>query len=187
LLLMFGTTPLWLIGTPGWMVDRIIPKALTNFVRWLTSSMVAFAAFAFVMIVWHIPSLYELVQANEGIHIFEHLTYIGAGLIGWWPVMGGETSNFPRPEAPARMLYLFLLSIPCTALGSLLTLAHVPFYSFYATAPHPFGLDALQDQHLGGLLMWMPTHLFLLVALGITFMKWFRDSELRSKNNFVKA
>lgn len=185
LLLMFGTAPLWLIGTPGWLIDRIIPKELTKFVLWLTSPTVAFGTFAFIMSVWHIPFLYEFAQEHEAIHIFEHLTYIGAALIGWWPVMGTETSRISKPEPPIRMIYLFLLSIPCTAIGALLTLAHVPFYDFYVTAPHPFGLSALQDQHLGGLLMWMPTHMFLLLALGITFTKWFVSSDHRVENNFA--
>ena len=55
------------------------------------------------------------------------------------------------------------------------------------TAPHPFGLDALQDQHLGGLLMWMPTHMFLLLALGITFIKWFVDSDRQIEQTFAKV
>ncbi|MBE0672747.1 MAG: cytochrome c oxidase assembly protein [Anaerolineales bacterium] len=187
LLLMFVTPPLWLLGTPGWLADKIIPKGLTRLVEWLTSPTVAFAAFASIMCIWHIPSLYQLAQEYEGVHIFDHLTYIGAALIGWWPVMGAETSRIPKPEPPTRMLYLFLLSIPCTALGALLTLAHAPFYSFYVTAPHPFGLNALQDQHLGGLLMWMPTHMFLLLALGITFLKWFVNSDRQTEHDFTKS
>lgn len=187
LLLMFVAPPLWLLGTPGWLVDRVIPKGLTRFVEWFTSPTIAFAAFAFIMFVWHIPSLYELAQEHEAVHIFDHLTYLGVALIGWWPVMGAEISRIYKPEPPTRMLYLFLLSLPCTALGALLTLAHAPFYSFYVTAPHPFGLNALQDQHLGGLLMWMPTHMFLLLALGVTFLKWFVNSDRQTEHTFAKS
>lgn len=187
LLLMFVAAPLWLLGAPGWIVDRIIPQGLTKVVKWLTDPKSAFAAFAFIMCVWHIPFLYELAQENEAIHIFDHLTYIGAALIGWWPVMGAESSHIPKPVPPIRLLYLFLLSIPCTALGALLTLAHTPFYSFYVMASHPFGLDAMQDQRLGGLLMWMPTHMFLLLALGVTFIKWFVNSEHQVEHHFAKS
>jgi cytochrome c oxidase assembly factor CtaG len=42
-------------------------------------------------------------------------------------------------------------------------------------------LSALQDQHLGGLVMWLPTHMFLLLALGITFFKWFTNSVAKQK------
>jgi putative membrane protein len=187
LLLMFITAPLWLIGTPGWMIDGIVPKGLTKSFTWLAGPMPAFVAFVVVMWFWHVPSIYEMAQESEGVHIFEHLTFIGAALIGWWPVAGTETSFIPKPEPPVRMLYLFLLAIPCTALAAILTFARMPMYPFYVTAPHPFGLDALQDQHLGGLLMWVPTHMFLFLALSITFLKWFTDSERQAEQNFVKT
>jgi len=185
LLLMFVTAPLWLIGTPGWLVNRIIPKGLDKMVKRLTSPVPAFVAFVGVLWVWHIPFLYEIAQESEAIHILEHLTFIGAALIGWWPVAGTETSRFPKPAPPVRMLYLFILTIPCTGLAAVLTFANAPLYPFYVTAPHIFGMDAVQDQHLGGLLMWLPTHMFLLLAIGITFFKWFVDSDREAGQNFV--
>ena len=188
LLLMFLAAPLWLIGTPGWLVERIIPKRLDGLVRWLTNPMSTFAVFVGVMWFWHIPSFYELAQRSETVHIFEHLTFIGAALIGWWPVAGAETSRITKPEPPLRMLYLFLLAIPCTSLAALLTFADAPLYPFYVTVPpHIFGLNALQDQRLGGLLMWLPTHMILLLALGITFLNWFADSDRKMARNFANT
>jgi cytochrome c oxidase assembly factor CtaG len=179
LLLMFVTVPFWLMGASAWMIDRIIPNRLTRFVQGVTTPLTAYLIFVGMMWFWHIPSVYETAQESEAIHIFEHLTYIGAALIGWWPVAGAEASRIPKPERPMR--------IPCTALAAILTFAHAPLYPFYETVSHPFGLDALQDQHLGGLLMWLPTHLVLLVAIGVTFLKWFADSNHRSEQEFVET
>lgn len=186
LLLMFLTAPLWLLGTPGWLVDEIFPKRLGALVKRLASPTSAFVAFVGVLWFWHIPAVYEMAQESEAIHIFEHLTFIGVALIGWWPVIGAETSRVPKPAPPVRMLYLFLLAVPCTALAAILTLAQTPLYPFYITAPHIYGLSALQDQHLGGLFMWLPTHMFLLLALGITFLRWFTDSSRKARQDFVK-
>ena len=187
LLLMFVTAPLWLLGTPGWLVDGILPKRLDKLVKRLASPISAFVAFVGVLWFWHVPAIYGLAQESEAVHIFEHLSFIGAALIGWWPVIGAETSRIPKPAPPLRMLYLFLLAVPCTALAAILTFAHTPLYPFYVTAPHIFGLDALQDQHLGGLFMWLPTHMFLLLALGITFLRWFIDSDRKSRQEFESA
>ena len=187
LLLMFVTAPLWLIGTPGWLVEGIIPNGLDGVVKRLASPTSAFVAFVSVMWFWHIPAVYEIAQESEAIHIFEHLTFIGAALIGWWPVMGAEKSRFPKPEPPVRMLYLFLLAIPCTALAAILTFARTPMYPFYVTAPRIYGLSALQDQNLGGLLMWLPTHMFLLLALGITFLRWFAGSNRKARQGLAKT
>jgi len=187
LLLMFVTAPLWLLGTSGWLVDGIIPKRLDKLVKRLAGPMSAFVAFVGVLWFWHIPAIYEIAQESEAVHIFEHLSFIGAALIGWWPVIGTETSRIPKPAPPVRMLYLFLLAVPCTALAAILTYAKTPLYPFYLTAPRMYGLSALQDQHLGGLLMWLPTHMFLLLALGITFLRWFASSSRKADQDFAKT
>lgn len=184
LLLMFVTAPLWLLGTPSRLVDGIIPERLDKLVKRLASPLTAFVAFVGVLWFWHVPAIYELAQESEAVHIFEHLSFIGAALIGWWPVAGAEKSRLPKPAPPVRMLYLFLLAVPCTALAAILTFAHTPLYPYYVTAAHIFGLDVLQDQHLGGLLMWLPTHMFLLLTIGITFLRWFIDSDRKSRQNF---
>jgi putative membrane protein len=177
LLLMFVTAPLWAIGMPGWLIDRIIPRTMVGVVRRLANPALAFAVFIGVMVFWHIPVMYGLAQTNESIHVFEHLTFLGAALVGWWPVAGPPSSPIPKPDPPIRVLYLFLLAIPCSALSAILTFARAPLYPFYVTPFHPFGIDALQDLHLGGLFMWLPTHLILLIAMGITFVKWFGESD----------
>ncbi len=187
LLLIFGAAPLWLAGTPGWLVDRLIPRRLTGLVQWLTHPLVAFWVFVGVLSVWHIPALYEIAQGSGAVHIGEHLTFIGAALIGWWPVLGVESSRFPRPAAPVRMLYLFLLAIPCAALAAILTFADAPLYLFYVTAAHPFGMSALEDQRLGGLLMWLPTHFVLLVVLAVTFLQWFLESDRQNEQEPVNT
>jgi putative membrane protein len=177
LLLMFVTAPLWLVGTPGWLVDLMIPIRLRKFAEWITRSGYAFAVFVGVMTIWHVPSFYNLALHSDGIHIFEHLTFIGAALIGWWPVLAADNSVALPLSLPARMLYLFLLAIPMTALAAILTFSSTPLYSFYVPAPHLFGLSVLEDQRLGGLLMWVPAHMVLFLMLGITFQKWFAQEE----------
>ena len=129
------------------------------------------------MTIWHVPAIYNSALESEGVHIFEHLTFIGAALIGWWPVVAADNLIAVRPSPPLRMLYLFLLAIPMTALAAILTFSSAPLYSFYIGVPHVFGLSVLDDQHLGGLLMWLPTHMVIFLMLGITFQKWFADEE----------
>jgi putative membrane protein len=48
------------------------------------------------------------------------------------------------------------------ALGALLTFAPHPWYLHYAAGA--FGLTALEDQQLGGLVMWVPGGLTYMVA-----------------------
>jgi cytochrome c oxidase assembly factor CtaG len=177
LLLMFVTAPLWLVGTPGWLIDLMIPASLKKFAKWITRPLPAFTVFIGVMCIWHFPTLYGLAQDSEAIHIFEHLTFIGGAIIGWWPVAASKNYVAPLPTPAVRMLYLFLLAIPMTALSAILTFSSAPLYLFYVHAPRLFGLSALDDQRLGALLMWVPAHMVLFLAFGITFQKWFVSEE----------
>jgi cytochrome c oxidase assembly factor CtaG len=56
--------------------------------------------------------------------------------------------------------------------GSLITLADKPLYGHYGTAPEAFGVSALADQQLGGLLMWVIGGTFWLVILTVIFFVW---------------
>jgi cytochrome c oxidase assembly factor CtaG len=185
LLMMFITPPLWLMGSPAWLINLILPKQLVALATWITRPVAAFIIFASVMYIWHVPALYNLAQAHEGVHIFEHLMYIGAGLIGWWPVASQAGSIISKPPAPVAMLYLFLMTIPCTALAAILTFSSQPLYPLYVEAPRIIGLSVLEDQQMGGLLMWLPTHMVLLLALGITFFKWLSGNENRPEDRLI--
>jgi len=147
----------------------------------LATPVSAFLVFTSVLWFWHIPAFYEIAQENELIHALEHLSFISAGLTVWWPVAGRQTRQIPKPEAPVRMLYLFSLAIPSTSLAAVLTFARTPLYPFYIAVPHLFGLNALQDQRLGGLLMWLPIHMVLLLSGGIIFFNWFSSPEKEEK------
>ncbi len=185
LLMMFVAPPLWLMGSPIWLINSILPRRLVALVTWITRPVAAFVVFTSVMFIWHVPALYNPAQTNEGIHIFEHLMYIGAGLIGWFPVAFQAGSAVPKPSAPVCMLYLFSMTLPCTALAAILTFSSLPLYPLYVEAPRITGLSALEDQHMGGLLMWLPTHMVLLLALGITFFQWLNSDENPQTDHLV--
>ncbi len=57
----------------------------------------------------------------------------------------------------AATFYVFGTAVHCSALGALLTFSTVLWYPAYAT--HDAGLASytLQDQQLGGLIMWVPS------------------------------
>lgn len=183
LLLMFATAPLWTLGLPAWLMDLIIPPAPGKYWQWITRPLPAFTIFVGTMTVWHVPALYNLALGNEGLHIFEHLTFIGAALIGWWPIAASDSPVAP----PAQMLYLFLLGIPGTALAALLTFSSASLYPFYSEAPRLFGLSVLDDQHLGGLLMWIPMHMVLFLAFCLIFFKWFNNENNSFETVYQKS
>ncbi|MDB5298229.1 MAG: hypothetical protein JWO31_4212, partial [Phycisphaerales bacterium] len=66
-------------------------------------------------------------------------------------------------------------------LGALLTFAGTVWYPAYAAGGGlRYGLTALEDQQLGGIIMWAPAGLVYIAAGLILFAAWLRDSERRT-------
>ncbi len=177
MLISLVAPPLLLLGTPGWMIEPLLrPKVVLQVVRWLALPVVAFGLFNADLWLWHVPPLYDATLQNETIHIFEHLTFIGFGVIFWLPILS-PTPLIPRISRMFGVLYLFLACQPMVALGALLTFAAAPFYEPYVFAPRIWGLNPLTDQQLGGLIMWLPTNIPYLIGLSVLFFRWVGEQD----------
>jgi putative membrane protein len=178
LLLTLGAAPLLLVGTPGWLLrDLLRTTRLTGFVRWARQPLIAFFAFNAVFALAHIPSLYELTLANEPLHATEHLIFIATAMLMWMPVL----SPIPDIAAPypalGQVLYLFLQTVPASLLGALLSATASAYYPTYIQAPRISPLGPVADQQLGGLIMWVGSGLYFLIATGVVFFAWASQEE----------
>ncbi len=172
LVLQLVVAPLALVGVPGWMLR---PALRAPGVRRLafraTRPAAAFALFNVVMAAWHLPPLYNLALAHHPVHIGQHLTFIAASVVMWWP-LAGSLPELPRPSYPAQILYCFLMTIPMSIVAVYITYADRVLYPLYAVAPRVLGISPLEDQRLGGLIMWIPGGLYFLGVLSVVFFKW---------------
>jgi len=182
LLLTLFAAPLLLIGTPGWLARLVLSRTrLTRFVRWARHPLLAFFGFNVVFALAHVPAFYELTLVNEPLHALEHLVFLGTAMLMWMPVL----SPVPEISAPypplGQVLYLFLQTVPASLLGALLAATSSPYYSTYVLAPRIVGLSPLEDQQLGGLLMWVGGGLFFLLATGVVFFAWASREEAANR------
>ncbi len=178
--------PLLLLGTPGWLVEPLLPKALIfRIARVLTFPVVAFFLYNIDFWLWHAPPLYNAALENQGIHIFEHATFIVFGVIYWWPVFS-PSALLPRLSMGGQVLYLFLSGMPAVALGAGLTFLP-PLYAPYLAAPRIWGLTAATDQQLGGLIMWIPGNIFYIVIASILFISWMQGQEAKQREEEALA
>lgn len=172
LLITLVAPPLMLIATPGWVVEWIArPRPVRRVIGVLTRPLVAFLIPNFVLAVWHFPGPYDAALEHHGLHIVMHLSLmISAGML-WWPVLS-PTPIFPRLHYSGQMLYLFALGLPMSLIGALITLAERPIYQWYVQAPRLFGLSPVEDQRLGGLIMWVPGMLVFWGAMTVVWFRW---------------
>ena len=175
LLLTMVLPPLLIAGLPGWLVERVVSgTAVRRCGRVLTHPVFAGALFSVVLLAWHTEGAYDLMMRNHGVHVVTHMLFMVAAVILWWPVMSPAPS-LPRLSPGIGMLYLFLVQIPMQLLGAIITFADHPLYTWYVSAPRTWGLSPLDDQRLGGLLMWIPGNLWIWGAMSLLFFRWARQ------------
>jgi putative membrane protein len=176
LLLTLLFPPLLIYGTPGWLLRPLLrPGWVRRLGRVLTHPVAAGGLFTLAVAAWHTTPLYDLMMRSHDVHIATHLLFIVTAVIMWWPVMSRVEEVPPLPLG-ARMLYLFIVSIPMQAVAAIITFADEPLYTWYVPAARTWGLSPLDDQKLGGLLMWVPGNLWMFGAIAILFFQWARES-----------
>jgi len=172
LLLALVVAPLLIMGTPGWMLRPALHLRLLGPVaRWVTKPMRTFAIFNVVMCGWHLPPLYNLAMAHHPVHIAQHLMFLTAAVLMWWPILS-PLPELPRLAYPLQMLYLFLMSIPMSIVAVYIAYADSVLYPAYAVAPRVWGISPMQDQLVGGLIMWIPGGLYFFTIISVIFFRW---------------
>jgi len=173
LLLAFAVPPLLLAGTPSWLADRLLrPAPLRWLGRRLTRPSGAFAAFNLVLVAWHLPPLYNRAMAEHPVHIVQHVMILAVSMLLWWPVLS-PSQALPRAPYPVQLLYLFVVGLPMVVVSIFITMADSVLYPYYAAAPRVWAaLTPHADQHLGGLIMWIPGGMIFLLALTVVFFRW---------------
>jgi cytochrome c oxidase assembly factor CtaG len=145
--------------------------------RALTHPATAFLIHAAAIWVWHLPSLYDATVTSEAMHAAQHASFLGTALLFWWVVV---RPGLARGGTPASIGLLFGTLLHTGALGALLTLTSRLIYSAYAATTGPWGLTPLEDQQVGGLIMWVPGGLAYVIAALALVVRLFRESEQRA-------
>jgi putative membrane protein len=108
----------------------------------------------------HLAPFYDwALRTGWGLNI-EHAILIAVGLLFWWPIVSG------RLAPPAGLGYLAVAFVGSSFLGLAYIFSSRPFYAFYEHAPRLWGLSAVRDQNLGGILMNGEQTLVFLLAIG---------------------
>lgn len=170
--------PLWLMGLPRWALRPLLRNGTVLLVaRAVTGPIAAYAIYNLVFIGWHFPALYNSALVNHNAHILQHMMFIGAATLMWWPVVD-PVPELERLQTPVRLLYMAALGIPMSIVSAIITFAEQVMYPWYDAAPRVFaGLSAVDDQQLGGVIMWVPGMIVFWIALTIVFFRWSRSEE----------
>ena len=137
----------------------------------LTRPAACFLVFNVVLAAWHLPPLYNTAMRLHEVHILQHLMFMGASVLMWWPI-ASPSRALPRLPHAGQMLYCFLMTIPMSLVSVYIVYATSVLYPAYSAAPRIAGMSPLEDQRMGGLIMWIPGGLVFVVIMTVIFFRW---------------
>jgi putative membrane protein len=188
-LLMLVAAPLLVLGRPMVAYVWAMPKTWRRTVgripraRWvarpwsvLTTPLAAWSIHAFALWIWHAPSLFQATLLSDTVHTLQHASFLGSALFFWWALVHARAG--PNGFG-AAVLYLFTTALHSGVLGALLTFTSQLLYPAYGQTAPQWGMNPIDDQQLGGLIMWIPAGMVYVFAGLVLFAGWLRDSEAR--------
>lgn len=190
LLLLMVVPPLLVLSTPGYVLAWSVPRSALRAAarRWnrsqahsiwgglssvLLSPLGALLVSIGVVWLWHAPFLYQAALASETVHLLEHATFVAAAYLFWSVVLAPLGRHRVNHGAAAAML--FASSLAGSGLGALMALSPVPWYQVYSSTAPAWGLSAIEDQQLAGVLMWMPVGMVYVLLTCLLVWLWLRD------------
>ncbi len=131
----------------------------------LTSMPVAWALYVANLWAWHHPALYQAALEYWWLHDLEHWLFFGTAVLFWWPVVNAAPLFRPMRPLGWRIVYLLAATLQNTLLGMAIALPERVLYPFYAAVPVIEKLSPVQDQALGGGIMWVSGHMYIVPIL----------------------
>jgi putative membrane protein len=172
LLISLVAVPLLMVGTPDWLWRWLLqPRPVKAAARFFGRPIIGLIFFNGVVAFTHAPVIVNLAVHNELAHFGLHALLFTSAVCMWMPVLN-PLIELRRLTYPGRMLYLFVMSLLPTVPASFLTFGHTVLYPYYATVPRLWGMSALTDQLVAGLLMKLGGGAILWGFMSWYFFKW---------------
>jgi putative membrane protein len=177
--------PLLLLGLPAPMLDRALGHGMPRAViRKLARPVPALVIFNAVMVASHWPMWVDATLRHHPLHFAAHAVLLGAGFLMWMSIVS-PLEDMPQLHPLAKMMYLFLQSILPTVPASFLTLGSSPLYHYYEHVPRLWGLSALTDQQIAGVIMKVIGGLYLWLVIVVVFFRWYAREEDRDDSDVL--
>lgn len=165
--------PLLLVGTPRWMARLLLRRErVRRLVRAACQPLVAGLAFNLVLVGLHWPPVIELMLADEVFHLASHAALLAVSTAMWANVVSPAPGLVPRLPPLGQMLYLFLMTLLPTIPASFLTFGTTPLYGSYTGVDMPWGLTAVADMRIAGLIMKIGAGLLLWGVIAVVYFRW---------------
>ena len=182
LLLIANPMPIVMWGLPMNVrkgIGRIFfsrKSKLRSMLKTITQPAIIWFTFFVVLWGWHDANLYNLTLRSEWVHNFEHITFFATAMALWWHITGAAPHFHKRFSYPARVAFTITCVPANMILGVFIAFSTKVIYTYYETIPfRVFNISVLDDQTLGGVLMWVPGSMMYVIAVVVLIALWLNN------------
>ncbi len=158
---------LLVLGLTGPLLQPVLAIRFFDRLRILAHPLVAFPLWVVNFYLWHIPALYDAAYGGAPVHALEHATFIFFGCLMWMPIFG----PLPKPSwftAGWKVVYVIAVRFAGVILGNVLMWSNTVLYTVYRAGEHKWGVSAVTDQSIAGVVMMVEG-----TFLGLGLLAWF--------------
>jgi len=152
-------------GMPRFLVPLFDSKPVRAAMDFMQHPAVAPVLFVGLLYFWLVPQIHTYVMLDRDLYDFMNWTMALNGIAFWSLIVD------PRPKPPARLsslmraLMILLIELPQMVLGAVLSLSSKDYYPVYKICGRIVEMTALNDQHYGGLIIWLPGTMMSFAAM----------------------
>lgn len=162
---------LLVLGIPPALARELVR---TRAARRITHPAVALPVWLVTYFAWHLPFAYDAALRDPLLLHLEHVNYLVAGVLLWWPVLQDAPHALPPVRRAAYLFAAFVLASP---IGLLLALLPDVVYEFYAGGTEAWDVSPLTDQQIAGVTMAGEQAVVFFAAFAYFFVRFFAEEE----------
>jgi cytochrome c oxidase assembly factor CtaG len=166
------------LGLSGAVLRPLLAAPGIGRLRVLAHPAVALPLWALDLAVWHLAGPYQAALRSDWLHALEHVLFFTTGALMWAAVV----EPLPGPAwfgTAWKAVYTLVVRVLGAVLASAFIWSSQPFYTYYVSRERAWPIDPLDDQRIGGLIMFTEGGILTLIVFAVLFLRWTREAELR--------
>lgn len=172
-------------GMPAWARENLLhpvqqSRSVQQTLQVVQHPFIGPLLFVGLFFLWAHPDVQFAGMINGYLYNLMNWSMLIDGLLFWFVMLEPRTTPHARLSYGARIFTLFVMIIPQTLLGASLAFSKVDLYPIYDVCGRFFDLSPIVDQHISGLLIWIPGGMMSVLGTLVILRMLLRDDAQRT-------
>jgi putative membrane protein len=157
--------PVLFAGMPDFLKPLVRSRPVQAILNILQHPAMAPFLFVGLLYFWLIPAIHTRVMLDRNLYELMNWTMAVNGVMFWSLILDSRAKPPARLSHLMRALLILVIELPQMVLGAILSLSERDIYPVYTICGRVLDMTALNDQHYGGLIIWLPGTLTSFAAM----------------------